>query len=367
MRNLLFNRGRLGYAGKWELPFRDDERGTGDAMTPNQPPVTAAKPAAPAEAPLVPPEETFWRKYSPNHEVPLSTMASFVIHFFLGLLVIALGANFFWGGDPEPPAVDNIVFAGGGGPGDGGGAPDALLDPREAVAFDPNFRGSTVRSDLTYDPKDIPPLPSDAGRPIEEVRTGVDQAKGIADAARRIGSQGRGGPGTGGGKGSGDGPGEGDGSGPGKQTKRAKRMERWVLNFRYNSGEEYARRLENLQAILVVPEGDKFRVYEDLSRRPVRGTVKTLAEINQLNRIYWRDDNPDSVAALAQALGWPTVPRYVAAFFPRDLEEELARQERAYRGLTEEEIDARRLETIFQAERVAGRWNVKVVDQRPRQ
>src|SRR5437660_1525667 len=42
--------------------------------------------------PLVPPDEKFWQRYSPHHELPLSSVTSFTLHFlviaFLALAVI---------------------------------------------------------------------------------------------------------------------------------------------------------------------------------------------------------------------------------------------------------------------------------------
>src|SRR5262249_57664525 len=41
-------------------------------------------------ATLVPPEERFWKRYSPHHEAPLSGVVSFVLHgFVIGLMALA--------------------------------------------------------------------------------------------------------------------------------------------------------------------------------------------------------------------------------------------------------------------------------------
>src|SRR5262249_4737355 len=74
--------------------------------------------------PEMPPEPSVFMKYSQHHEFPLSTMASIVSHALVLLMAaLAAGLIIHWGGDREPPEVDNIVFAGGGGDGEGGGNP----------------------------------------------------------------------------------------------------------------------------------------------------------------------------------------------------------------------------------------------------
>ena len=43
---------------------------------------------------LVPPEERFWKRYSPNHEFPLSSASSALMHL-CALGILALGAHSF--------------------------------------------------------------------------------------------------------------------------------------------------------------------------------------------------------------------------------------------------------------------------------
>ena len=63
--------------------------------------------------PLVPPDERFWQRYSPNHEFPISSASSFLIHLFvLGCLI--LGARTFANWD-RPVDVDALIMGGGGG------------------------------------------------------------------------------------------------------------------------------------------------------------------------------------------------------------------------------------------------------------
>src|SRR5262249_40675398 len=151
--------------------------------------------------------------------------------------------------------------------------------------------------------------------------------------------KGKGGSGQGGGQGAGTGMGEGDGvgNGKGKLTLRQKRVLRWTMIFTTAHGEDYARQLQGLGAMIAVPEaGGDYRLFRDLSQRPhVRGDIEDLGK---LNSIYWIDDKRESVGGLTRALGINPTPAHVVAFFPVELENKLLELEKNYRGLKEDEI-----------------------------
>src|SRR5437870_12398812 len=84
------------------------------------------------EALLVPPEERFWKRYSPNYEFPLSSATSAVIHLFV-LGILALGAHTFANWD-NPVDVDAIRIGGGGGsPGGEEGPRTGRFDKHESL------------------------------------------------------------------------------------------------------------------------------------------------------------------------------------------------------------------------------------------
>jgi RNA polymerase sigma factor (sigma-70 family) len=142
-------------------------------------------------------------------------------------------------------------------------------------------------------------------------------------------------------------------------SKHGGRANRWVLKFDTKDGEEYARQLQALGAVLAVPDPkDKgtFRVIRDLAKRPVRREVEDLSK---LDRIFWVDDDRHSVAGLAKAVGLTPVPDFIVAFFPQIVEDELLRKERAFAGLAEEDI----LETHFRVRRTKTGYDLLVVDQ----
>jgi hypothetical protein len=324
-----------------------------------------------------PPAGTFWRRYSPHHEFPLSVSSSLFLHilgFILlgGLLFAFLGLN----RDKELP-VGAIRIAGGGGNEEGtGSTPKGVLPSSEAVPDKP--QQETVAS-TTNPEKLVKPEPSkpqitlpDTGRPIEpntaaaEAKLSAAGKKAREALAGALAAKGKGGTGSGGGQGSGTGTGIGNASGPGRGTlnQREKRQLRWTMMFNTRSGDDYADQLQGLGAILAIlgPNGD-YLVIRDLDRhhRPVQAKPE---DIKELNRIYWVDDKPQSVHSLAMALGIRPVPDHIVAFFPQQLEKELAEKELQYlrsrsRG-TEDDI----AETIFRVDRRGNRYEPIVIDQR---
>src|SRR5262245_53992408 len=88
---------------------------------------------------LIPPEESVWRKYSSNHEFPISTLTSVALHVFVGMLGVLFGAMVFHWGASEPPQVSTIqVFDPRESPRGGGGQTDGGANPSELVHRDRN-------------------------------------------------------------------------------------------------------------------------------------------------------------------------------------------------------------------------------------
>src|SRR5437868_8661124 len=86
-------------------------------------PVSAAP--APAKPPLMPPEERFWKTYSPHYELPLSSGVSITLHvLIIGLLLLT---PFLIVRPPAPPvSLDLVEIEGGSGGLDGLGVGDTL-------------------------------------------------------------------------------------------------------------------------------------------------------------------------------------------------------------------------------------------------
>jgi hypothetical protein len=319
------------------------------------------------------PEERFWKRYSPHHEFPLSSIASFSLHLlFLGLLVMAAWLAYVWGINSPPAKVptEAVRLAGGGGgpkhgktPGSGqnpdqpGERPDEKAEPDKAtdlqpVKLDANDIAS-IPKEVSQDPlvrhviakgknvsflKDID---SEAGKML---RRGVHEAPG----------SGRGGPGTDGGKDGGKDKSVGDDKGQGdsgKLNEREKRMLRWVMSFdTHGVPGEYYRQLDGLGAIIAIP--DPKELYK-IIHYP-KG-VKPVSSVKELNRIYWKDYDPRSVLQMMAALHRPERPSHFVAFMPQELEQRLFDMEKAHatsQGKTIDDID----ETRFEVFKVGGKY-----------
>jgi hypothetical protein len=137
------------------------------------------------------------------------------------------------------------------------------------------------------------------------------------------------------------------------------RTQRWVLVFNTLNGEDYARQLEALGAILAIPDpaqANQFLVIRDLSKRPANPVPEDLTPIQ---RIYWIDEKPQSVDSLARGLQLMAQPARFIAFFPEALEQKLSKLEHDYAGRAETEIR----ETRFELIRVGKTYEPKVVRQ----
>jgi WD40 repeat protein len=155
------------------------------------------------------------------------------------------------------------------------------------------------------------------------------------------------------------GTGAGTGSGTGKISRTQQRMLRWTMIFNTDDGNDYARQLAALGAIVAFQDSanpGQYRVIRDLTQKPAKAEIE---DITQIKRIFWVDDKPRSVSSLALALGVRPAPSYFAMFFPAQLEQDLLKLELGYRGKTEDEIDS----TRFVVKRSSGSYKVEVEGQ----
>ena len=313
--------------------------------------------SAPAhdKRPKAPPEERFWQRYSPHHEFPLSGVGSVVLHVLLVLTMVWIFFQFMPASESEPLSLGAIqVDAGGGGNLEGldQGRGDGLIPtgkveaaqekhqentsmPDQVVKNTPLAKASPARPNIDMPAEADRVMPDEGGPPIEKflaIKNAAEKTK----IAGKIAGRGKGGPGSGGGRGTGTGTGTGSGIGEGTQRNisvRQKRMERWIMIFETRNGPDYLDQLRSLKAILAVPLEGKpkegfYRVFRDLSKTPVQGKAE---DVRPLNRIFWVDEQRMSVSKLSEALGIREPP-FIAAFFPKELEDNLREQERQHSG-----------------------------------
>lgn len=144
-----------------------------------------------------------------------------------------------------------------------------------------------------------------------------------------------------------------------KPNEQERRILRWQLVFNQGDGEDYARQLQALGAMLAIDSpdnGTKFLVIRDLAQRPAKGKIE---ELTQTNRIVFIDSDGESVNRLTKALKLEGTPGRVICIFPEKLEEELARKEREFEGSPLEAIR----ETRFKVTRTDKGYTPVVTEQ----
>jgi hypothetical protein len=324
--------------------------------------------ANPEPRPDEPPADTFIARYSPHHELPVSGASSISIHALV-IVVAALsafGVFRFWKGAAPVELEPVIVGDGGDGRVEGPGIKGDVVGPPSAEAVAPGTSPETkpqpaARPDPLFRPSPVPvPTVKDDANP-EQLPAATLAALREADRRLRdklvagLGQSNQPGPGLGQ---QGDGPGAGLGNRPGPAGNvRGRRVERWTMLFSTSGGPDYVRQLAALGAILGVrrPDGSVL-VIRDLRRGAAGGKVE---DVSQIRRIFWADDNPESVASLAEALGISPAPAQIISFFPESLEQELLRKELAFQGKNEEQIE----ETVFRIGFRAGKPDIRVTKQ----
>jgi hypothetical protein len=310
------------------------------------------------------PDERFWIKYSPHHELPLSVTSSLFIHAMAFGVVGLILAGFLSGlfSPKPPPPVQVIGIAGGGGGGDPNGG-EAGADPATVTgkeATEPIKQADSVKpvdanKDLTPPPATAQPIVKDEG-PARLFQQITLSPKNLGEVGRKasdqlaaIAAKGQGGPGEGrgqgGGKGNGIGNKNGDGSGG---TIRSERQLRWTMIFRTHSGMDYLKQLQDLNATLATPESnEEYLVFRDLWKRPLIGRRE---DVGKERGLRWIDDRPDSVPELARSMGLKYRPAFIVAFFPAQLEDMLRTIESQHFRGDEAQIE----ETTFRIEQRPG-------------
>ncbi len=153
---------------------------------------------------------------------------------------------------------------------------------------------------------------------------------------------------------------------PGKEEDNAakdarlKRLMRWSMDFNTRDGNDYARQLDGLGAILAVPDPEKkgeYLVIRDLKARPVKPVSEDVAKLQQF---FLRDKDARSITSLASALGLKRTSTEIVVFFPTELEAKLLDMELKAANKPEEEIR----ETKFGVRHVGGQYEPYLISTR---
>ncbi|HEX4611036.1 MAG TPA: hypothetical protein VH092_22790 [Urbifossiella sp.] len=314
------------------------------------------------------PGEEFWDRYNRRHEFSLSTVAAVFFHVAIGaLLVVILARLMDKPGDHAavPVKIIEVDFGTDDG-GQGSVKSGQNPDPLKAPAADPFQHGKA----LLPTPEKLPTVGDvDLKIDFNDPAVGLPPARpSTADFARqdksleemqRAGGQKGNGPGDG--KGADGSKGSGPG-GTGADSSRARSL-RWVLRFQTADGGDYLQQLAAMGATILVPlpPGNKNCLYfEDLRDLTKRRMVTDDDMKRLVDQIKFSDTRPASVAGVCSALGVREPARSFWAFFPRTLEDELARKETNYRNRRAEDIE----ETIFRVVVRGEKYEVVVHEQR---
>lgn len=320
--------------------------------------------------------QRFWQRYSPYGEFPRSSATSMTLHLLVVLLLILLSGALV-PRERTAPAVD-VVEVGddaNAAPGEGGGLPAAGDELSASTASSgaetplgslPNEEVNTaVQAPEVAEASSTPTaadLADEAARAGASASTVAEQARRSLDRAQQqlAENQNRqGGGGNAAGKGgtvSATGTGGGGGAGP---SGRAARTGRWVLHFRHVSYDDLLAQYQGIGAELAFPmPNDKYRYFSHLTSKPPHSH---LGDLSKETRLYWLEEDANTVTGLARALGI-TPTSYMLAFLPQSLEDNMLKRELAYGNLKEDQI----AKTEFEVVRRGGGYDVIVVSQKPR-
>jgi hypothetical protein len=323
---------------------------------------------------LVPPDERFWQRYSPRHELPLAGATSLFAHGMVVALLAVGGVAFFFRESAEaqrPAQMEVLLVEAGDGFGGPGGAPGLPGLPGEEGKtelppgpFTPGPMGEAGAEETP----DLPPIPGTEfelptpDRPVDPGTDLLDELKKLSQdadkrsqplvkvaampkAASGTKSGGGGGPkgaggqaGQGGVGGSGKGlmGGQGSGAGGRKPTDQEVKAWRWRFDL-VGSAKEHADKLDRAGLIVAVPDpkADKFDpengpylFITDLKRRPVKLEPGDIAKYK--DAVKWGNAKPDSVRSLATELKLNFAPPRFVLLLPKDREMKMAAEEARY-------------------------------------
>lgn len=308
-----------------------------------------------------PDEDTFWKDYNSSYELPTSSVTSVLIHSLIFLALVLLPVLMSRGNAATVPI--RLVEGGWDDTGDGSAGSGGQVDPLAKGDSAP------TQKDFATLPNTLPEIqevkkqmidfdPSATGSiPDEKAAAYASLDQALRD--KLLGEKRGSGPGAGSGSTGQTGTGPG---GTGADSTRARSL-RWILRFRTRDGRDYLNQLKALNATVMVPippENKQMYIFRDLDN-PKPGTIASDADIALLSRqIQFSDFRRESVEGVGRALGLNYKPTLFWAFFPVELEKQLARLEVAYRNRRPEDIE----ETIYQVTVRNGEFTLVVVEQR---
>ncbi|MBS0208235.1 MAG: hypothetical protein JSS27_04700 [Planctomycetes bacterium] len=276
-------------------------------------------------------EQGFYEQYSPNHELPKSSLASAIIH---GLLAFAIGLIATASFEPvhTVPHVDVVRL-----PDDAPSVPDNkpappedLLEPLPRHVEPPTKPKQLAYEDVrqveipkeTINERGKQAIQSTAGEAAKAQEAAAAQAEKLA---KRLGE------------------------------RRAARQARWVIRIR-DSASETMRQLEYFDAELMVRvDEDTAKYFADLNSRP---PSSRLQSIDAETRIWWTFGEGSTKREIVDLLDM-NHSSVLRCFFPSAFEDRLLMLETSYQNRREEDIRS----TTFEFFRSGSEYDVRVVEQ----
>ena len=344
------------------------------AIPPTKPDKTA--PNAPLRK--APPEEKFWQVFSPHYEFPLANAAAVALHVLAIVLVIFITTRLMK--KEETPAVPvrgqkiALDSAGslGGNPGSGGAESKKEADDERPQEPQRTIPEAELKKEMVSASSWFPDI-KDNPEALKKVvqAPNYEKLNQLNDELKkRIGESlgNKKGTGTGPDTGtSGDGPGPG-GSGRtdrpgdlGDPNSSGNRSMRWTILFKTSSGADYLKQLNAFQAKIVIPQPPDWktnRLFEEITKA---NPGKALTNQDSLPEMYFVDSDKGSASKVARTLGLEYDPPYFNAYFPKEIENQLAAKEKAYRNRNEKQIYS----TTFRVVERNGDFVITVTDQVP--
>lgn len=340
------------------------------APNPRDNPALGTKDADEPEPITGPPEETdIWERYNKRMEFPLAAVAAVFVHVVVGVVIVFVLFGLMDNKEDRSNTKLTLLQVGGmddageGSAGSGGREnPDIVqnVDPFKGVADVFPTPQSLADAKANIQKMVLP----DASSALPVAAPNVAAYEQLDDTLRKkllgVGSNQGSGPGDGRGHDGTAGTGPG---GTGADSTRARGL-RWVLRFRVAGGRDYLDQLRAMGAEILVPlppDGKQCVLIRDLNSPQQRiandDDLKRLA-----GKIQFSDPRADQVRDVCNALDIksPTPPKAFWAFFPKNLEDDLARKETAYRNRRAEDIE----ETIFRVTVRGGSFELVVDEQR---
>ena len=308
----------------------------------------------------LPPDETFWKRYSPRHECPIAGSASTLVHLVAlgGVILAGLAMSWRWYGEKAQPPAMSVVYVEGNGATVGNPAAAAVRRKTAAPKTSRSDRNRSsprsrrrnrrirsfwcrgscpakIRTSLCRCLRRRPTSTRRSRRCRKKTpRPAAANAKSSGSKSTGLGSTGDGG-GLGTGKGTGVGPGNGpgDGTGPAGATTKSIRAQILANRWHFDSGGSPRERIAKFAAVGITLGFTDFTgnlyVIEDMKRRPVKFHLDSFDRYKDI--VKWANNKDDpALPGLARELGLPLTLAQLVLLLPPDREQKMADEEMRY-------------------------------------